>query len=81
MNYLEVGCLISKYTENFLLSVTDFKYDYMMAREHIFVWFQFQFIEVCSMLQDMVYIDECSTGAWEKCELYCCWVECSVDVC
>ena len=32
------------------------------------------------MLQDMVYIGECSTGAWEKCELWCCWVECSVDV-
>ena len=40
----------------------------------------FKFVKVCFMSQDVVYLDKCPMGAWEKCIFCCCWMNLLINV-
>lgn len=40
----------------------------------------FKFVKVCFMSQDVVYLDEYSMWAWEKCIFWCWWMNLLINV-
>lgn len=61
MGYFDDYCLFSRYLEIFQLSLFDFQFDSVVKREYsLNDTIPLKFIKICFMVQNMIYLGECS---------------------
>lgn len=78
MCYLELCSLIRKYFKIFQLSFCcSFLVKFYCGLRALYDFCSFKF-KVCFIAQNVVYLSECFTGAWEECVLCCYWLKYSM---